>query len=289
MPCVTSFNNIERRCSLAYGTPPLIRRTQHDVPLPAAEDLYTLDASDDHCFGASCFVAFTTLTEVLGHTLDHIYQLGKDFTKMPQASPFELESFLINWEDSLSDNLRRLVIRGTNLVGPGAANLRLAYLSVKLLIRRSLLDWDRLSLHIDDVDSQYHIQARRVSEEIVDFVRELDEIHCHDFWIPQNAYSLTSATTFLLRSALNSRGLARNSSLKLARTMIDTLGSHRRKYAWDLANNCLSNCSDLVEKIETACEYSNLNAREFQELMPVDMDMDISALNGLFPGFAGTF
>lgn len=256
------------------------------------EDLYNPGTSSDQIFAASCFGAFTTLTEVLGYCLEHVYHLKKDFLKKQEESPFDLEDHLTNWENSLNDNLRRLVIRGTSLVGPGAANLRLSYLSVKLLIRRSQLDWDRVSLQINDIDSQFHIQARRFSEEIVDFVRELDETHLHDFWIPQNAYSLTSATTFLMRSALNSRGLARNSALKLARAMINALQSHRRNYAWDLADNCLSNCSDLGEKIETACEDSSSNTlefQEFQELIPVDMDMDIAALNGLFPGFEGTF
>jgi hypothetical protein len=272
---------------LAYGTPPLIHYAQYDVPVPTAEDLYSPGASTDQIFAASCFVALTTLTEVLGHCLEHVYHLEKDLSKKPETAPSGLETLLTDWEDSLNDNLRRLVIRGTGLVGPGIANLRLAYLSVKLVIRRIQLDLDRDSLQIHDVDSQYYIQARRVSEEIVDFVRELDETHMRDFWIPLNAYTLTSATTFLMRSALDSRRLVRNAPLQLARAMINALQSHRRNYAWDLADNCLSNCSDLVEKIETACEESSLNNLEYQESMP--MDMDIAALNGLFPGFAGTF
>jgi hypothetical protein len=271
---------------LAYGTPPLIQRSQHDVPVPTAEDLYNPGASGDHVSAASCFVALTTLTDVLGHCLEHVYRLGKGSSKEPEASPFGLENLLIDWEDSLTDGLRRLVIRGTGLVGPGAANLRLAYLSVKLLIRRSQLDLDRASRQIDDVDSLYYIEARRVSEEIVDFVRELDETHCRDFWLPLNAYSLTSAMTFLLRTALSSRGLVRNPSLQLARALIDALRSHRHNYAWDLADNCLSNCGDLVEKIETACEESCSNMA-LQEPMP--MDMDIAALNGLFSDFTGNY
>jgi hypothetical protein len=171
------------------------------------------------------------------------------------------------------------------------SSLRLAYLSVKLLIRRSQLDWDRDSLRIQDVDSQYYIQARKVSEEIVDFVRELDETHFRDFWIPLNAFSLTSATTFLMRSGLNSRGMTHNSSLKLARAMINALQSHRHNYAWDIADNCLSNCSELLEKIEAASEDSSSNRLDFQELFPLDMgmDIDIAALNSLFPGFTGNF
>jgi len=71
--------------------------------------------------------------------------------------------------------------------------------------------------------------------------------------------------------------------------MINALQSHQRNHAWDLADNCLSNCSDLVEKIETACEESGSTNLAFQELVPVDMDMDMAALHDLFPGFEGTF
>ena len=83
-----------------------------------------------------------------------------------------------------------------------------------------------------------------------------------------------------MRSALDSRGLARNAPLRLAKSMIKTLQSHRRNYAWDLADNCLSNCSDLIQKIETACEESSSVTLELSE--PISMDMDMAALNRFF-------
>jgi hypothetical protein len=235
--------------------------------------------------GASCFIALTTLTQVLGHCLEHVYHLERGLPSQQEDSPHRLESLLTGWEDSLDDNLRRLVIRGTSLNGPGVANLRLCYLAVKLLIQRTQLDWDRVSLQINDIDSRHYIQVRRIAEEIVDFVRELNEDHFGDFWIPLNAYSLTSATTFLMRSALNSRGQTHNPPLNLARTMINTLESHRSTYNWDLADNCLLNCKDLVAKIELACEESSINTQEFQDFLSDDLDRDIAALNGLLPGF----
>ncbi|KAL1908332.1 hypothetical protein Sste5344_005860 [Sporothrix stenoceras] len=293
----------DRWCSLAYGTPPLIRSTAQDVPILTVEDISNPNSHSDQTFAASCFVALVTLTEVLYRCLEHVYNLDKYNVARPESSLFDFETLLTNWEDSLSDDLRRLVIRGTNLVGPGAANLRLAYLSVKLFIRRIQLDWDKVALRVGgDADSQYFIQARRAAEEIVDFVRELDATHFADFWMPPSAYSLTSATTFLLRSALNARRgqpAARNSPLKLARAMVDSLRAHRRDYDWDIADNCLFNCSDLVDKIEEACDQqanldgssSGSNNTVFDDLqnhMPVDIDMDFAALNGLFPGFTGS-
>ena len=205
-------------------------------------------------------------------------------------APFDLERLLTDWEDSLDENLRRLVIRGTGLVANGAANLRLSYLSVKLLIRRSQLQFDKLALQINDIDSVYYVQARRVCEEIVDFVRELDEDHCRDFWMPPNAYTLTSATTFLIRCALTSRGPSNNPSLKLARAMIDALQAHRKNYAWDVADNCLETCSDLIEKIESAFAETTDDTQTFQEFeQPMFMDMDMIAMNGFFSDFTGNF
>ena len=260
------------------------------MPFLRIEDLCKPGSSLSQYFAASCFVALSTLTEVLGHCLEHVYRLDKDYPSRPGMAPFDLERLLTDWEDSLDENLRRLVIRGTGLVANGAANLRLSYLSVKLLIRRSQLQFDKLALQINDIDSVYYVQARRVCEEIVDFVRELDEDHCRDFWMPPNAYTLTSATTFLIRCALTSRGPSNNPSLKLARAMIDALQAHRKNYAWDVADNCLETCSDLIEKIESAFAETTDDTQTFQEFeQPMFMDMDMIAMNGFFSDFTGNF
>jgi hypothetical protein len=279
---------IRYRCSFAYGTPPLIHHKQYDVPVLTIDDLCDLArSSNEQVIGASGFVALTGLTEVLGHCLEYIYDLqnGSAAQQAP-PSPLGLEVLLTKWEDSLDDHLRRLVLRGTSLSGPGVANLRLSYLSVKLLILRGHLDWDRLCLKINDVDSRYYIQVRRVAEEIVDFVRELDEINLSDFWVPLNSYTLTSATTFLMRSALNSRQQIGNPSSRLARLMIDTLQSHRQNYGWDLADNCLLNCKDLVAKIESVCQQSSSDNMDFENMISMGLDRDIQALSG-FPSLFG--
>jgi hypothetical protein len=258
----------------------MIHRSQHDVPVPTAEDLYVSGACSEQVSAIKCFVALMTLTDVLGYSLEHVYNLDKDFSRKPESSPISLENQLTAWEDSLDDSMRRVVMRGTGLVGPGSANLRLSYLSVKLLIRRCQLNYDRAALHINDIDSAYFLHTRRVAEEIVDFVRELNEPQCADFWIPVTAFTLTSATTFLVRCALTARGTASDPSLRLARAMIDALQMLRQKYAWDIADNCLSNCGDLVEKIENVLAISNPSMLDFDGSML--MDMDITAINNFF-------
>ena len=248
------------------------------MPIPTAEDIFGQGASSAHKAAATRFVALVTLTQVLSHCLEHVYHLGAGVTSR-QETYLDLDNLLVIWEDSLPEDLRRPIIRGRTLSGQGTANLRLAYLSVKLLVCRIQLDWDRGSSK-DDLNSHHCIHARRVCEEMVDFVQELDETRLGEFWMPPHAHTLTSATTFLMRIALRSRGSALNPSLKLARTMIDTLQSYRDQYDWDMADHCLSNCSDLIEKIEYACNTTNTSPAELD--FAFLEDIDFTGLENLF-------
>lgn len=245
------------------------------------------------------FIALTTLTEVLAQYLEHVYNVSnmEEFSSS-KMSAMDLERALNEWEESLSDNIRRIVVRGTNLNAPGAANFRLAYLAVKLLLRRLQLDADKPSsetVHNSDDDygtcSPFYIQAQRAAEEIVHLMQELDDSHFRGFWIPVNALCLTSATTFLLRSALRKRGSATtlNAPLNISRDMIQTLRSHRQRFSWDLADDCLATCGDLVDKITS---YPNMN----NGTMCVDLtmpslqdcgDISQSVLDELFVEFPG--
>lgn len=246
------------RCSLAYGTPLQIHRAQYDVAFPVIDDLCTPNSTPSEVAAASVFVALTTLTEVLAQYLEHVYNVSNSgefpFSKM---SAMNLERALSAWEESLSDGIRRIVVRGTNLDAPGAANFRLAYLAVKLLLRRLQLDADRPSAATienydeDGMGSPFYIQAQRAAEEIVHLMQELDESHFRGFWIPVNALCLTSATTFLLRTALRKRNstTSLNAPLNISRDMIQVLRSHRQRFAWDLADDCLAACGELVDKI----------------------------------------
>jgi hypothetical protein len=164
----------------------------------------------------------------------------------------ELECLLADWEQSLTGNVRQMVLHGTNFDAPGAANFRLAYLAVKLLLRRLQLDVDKNSSGVtEDIGSHYYKQAQRVAEEIVHLVQELDESHLRGFWLPVNSFSLTSATTFLLRTGLQKGSSNNVISLDIAKIMIQKLRSYQEDFGWDLADNCLANCSDLMDKISS--------------------------------------
>ncbi|OJD12922.1 hypothetical protein AJ78_06549 [Emergomyces pasteurianus Ep9510] len=276
----------DRWCSLAYGTPMQIHRAQHDVPIPIAEDLCPPGSSTTHVAATSVFISLITLTEILGRYLESIYHVVKGSPDPFEASNTDPELLLGEWEETLSDDIRKSVMRGTRLDAPGAANLRLSYLAVKLLLRRIQLDRDRGSLAAEEAsDCPFYLRAQRAAEDIVHFVQELDESHCRGFWIPANSFTLTSATSFLLRSALRSKNPSVNTPLKLARDMIDALQRHKQNFSWDLADSCLGSCSDMLEKIEAGINNAGPSLPIFEEFAYVDM----SVLDGLFTGFVDPF
>ncbi|OBR03418.1 Fungal specific transcription factor domain-containing protein [Colletotrichum higginsianum IMI 349063] len=291
--------------SLAYGTPPQIKRYQYDVPDPSLEYLTTQDATDAQRQAASVFMALVTLTGVLDKFLDHVYDLNQERDQQTSGrTSLDLELSLGQWEDSLGDDVRRIVTRGNDLRAPGAANLRLAYLSTKLLRRRIELDIEKqddnsttgataaaqaaAAVPGDALTNRY-IQVRRAAEEIVLLVQELEEDHLGDFWLPVSAFAFTSATTFLLRCALETEntagGLAQSASLKLAKDLVDALQAHQRDAGWDLGDLCLAQYAEVVERL-LAAESPSATVPEFQQLM---MSSEVPIIDELFPNLWDMF
>lgn len=268
-------------CSLAYGTPLQIHRSQYDVPFPSVHDICPTNASPFQRAGASIFVAFSGLTDVLARYLEDVYSVSKESQSLG-VSAIGLETFLHDWEESLSDDVRHIILRGTTLDAPGAANLRLGYLAVKLLLRRIQLSKSGTEVG-DDSTSPLHMHVQRAAEDIAHLVQEMDETQLRGFWIPMHAFSVTSAALFLLRSGLRTRQQNRATPLKTAKDLISTLQIHREDFDWDLADNCLSHCSDAVEKIDTNNLQGNvdLSASEFPDFLG-EFEMDSFFLEGLF-------
>ncbi|KAJ5386873.1 hypothetical protein N7509_009414 [Penicillium cosmopolitanum] len=283
------LTNIHFRCSLAYGTPLQVHRAQYDVPFPTIEDLCHPTAEPYQKGAASVFIALTTLTDVLARYLEHVYSVSKEF---PHSNAHTLEQILSDWEESLSDDIRRIVLRGTHLDIPGAANFRLAYLAVKLLLRRIQLDLNKGSnlTAEDDTKAPFYMQAQRAAEDIAHLIQELDATQLNGFWIPVHSFSITSATMFLLRSGLRMKDQGRNMPLSIAKDMINVLLTHRQNFGWDLADNCLEDCGELVEKIGMAVADSDLpvgtagpDFPDFSE----DLDINPAILEELFFGISG--
>ncbi|KAG9601564.1 hypothetical protein KCU77_g2749, partial [Aureobasidium melanogenum] len=276
---------MDRWTSLAYGTPLLIHRAQYDVAVPSKELLAQSRLSTAQHAGLSIFLAMLTLTGVLSRYLEHVYHISRVATTNPSSvSPFHLEMILADWEDTLEDDIRRLVLRGNDLDRAGAANLRLSYLAVKLLFRRILCDTASFPSEPEKA-AQARLQTQRVAEEIVLLVQELKHPHLSGFWMPMNGFTLTSATLFLLRDALKATNKTRNTSLKLAKDMIACLQTHRTNEAWDLADDCLANCTEMTDKIEAGRNSEPSDAAEPQYLV----DNDSLMFNDAVLGFASAF
>lgn len=246
------------RSSLAYGTPLQINRKQFDVPIPKVEQLCRHEESTSQPRSAYIFVALITLTEVLGHILEHIYDVVSPPMGMSETLSTTFESLLSEWEDSQSDGIRRMIFRGTNLEDPGAANLRLAYLGVKFLLKRwRLSTLTQATQRHDETVSLHRMQARRAAEEIFHFVQELDEPQLRGFWFPMHAYTLTSATSFLIRDALRHENTNQAVSRQIVSEMIVALRKCQEKSNWDLAESALKGYGHVVDKLNVVAGSSD--------------------------------
>jgi len=180
----------------------------------------------------------------------HVYCAGRDSS---WDTP-KLELALNSWVESLTGSTRLIILRGSHLDIPGAANLRLAYLTTRLLLQRIQLESDKQSYSADNQHLlNRYIQARRTSEEILLLVQELQPQHLGDFWMSVSAFSFPATVNFLLRCALESEsslaGLAQSTSFRIARDLVATLQSHHDKYSWDLADVCLAQHAEVVDKM----------------------------------------
>ncbi|KAJ9137065.1 Zn(2)-C6 fungal-type DNA-binding domain [Pleurostoma richardsiae] len=245
----------DRWSSLAYGTPPHIRDSQYDVPPPTEACLCSPTDPPERRKTARIFIALVGLTEVLAHYLEHIYRAKPADPDQPGRN-FELA--LNAWVEALPDDVRRIIVRGTQLDTPGASNLRLAYLSVRLLLHRIGLNSDKRREVGESLSNRY-MEIRRSAEEIVLLVQELSSVQLGDFWLPVAAITFSHTAAFLTRCALEAdigggaeeSGLAQSPSLRMASELLAALQHHRERSGWDLADICLAQHTDVVERLLT--------------------------------------
>lgn len=222
------------RSSLAHGTPPHIQRSQHDVPGPRP----CSDGDDD---ATAVFIALYGLTEVLDEHLQRLYHVRPGTATQHHTTTASLELALNTWVAGLSGPARAVVRRGhrdRDLSAPGAANLRLAYLSVRLLLQRMELEAERERRggmgreenegdgdgDDDDDDNNNnnessperagvllanrYLRARQTAEDIVMLVQELGPRQLEDFWLPGAAFvSVGTSRSFPLSHSPSPPGL----------------------------------------------------------------------------------
>ncbi|KAF5601900.1 transcriptional regulatory [Fusarium pseudocircinatum] len=270
--------------SLSHGTPPLISPTLNDVPQPLVEHLCGEGNSSEQVLNASVYIALVGLTEVLDLHLRHVHQFS---LSDESTDTTHLELALNNWIETLSDEIRRVVIRGNNLTIPGAANLRLSYLTVRLLLQRIELEAEKRVR--DTGDSRLlnrYMQARRTAEDILILTQELQPEHLADCWLPSSAFAFSTTVSFLLRCALETEnstaGLVQSSSLKIASDLLSALSEHKEKNAWDLGDICLAQHADVVEKLRAMTPPEDSSAEEVLDFSSFAM-AESSYLDQLFP------
>ncbi|KAI3395355.1 hypothetical protein diail_1411 [Diaporthe ilicicola] len=264
--------------SLAYGTPPHVQGKFHDVPRPRAD-------------GNAVFLALVSLTEVLDAFLVHLYALRSD---RRVTSEFDPGAALGQWEQSLTGDNRRLILQGRDLGVPGASNLRLAYLFVRLLQRRMELDRTR----DDGQRADTYLHLRRAAEQIVRLVQALRAPQLNDFWLPTAAFIFTSTIAFLLRVALETEktagSLAESVSLGLANDLVVALKGHQQNSGWDLGDVCIAQYADVVEELRRTAPPAAVGQGDSEaSVAQIDwQDVDISGLpdvEELFPNLWDMF
>jgi hypothetical protein len=131
-----------------------------------------------------------------------------------------------------------------------------------------------------------YIQARHTAEEILLLLQDLQAEHFDGFWLPATAFALSATVSFLLRCALETenslQGLAQSSPFRIAREIMDTLLRYQKQYQWDLADICLAQHTEMVDRILAGTatnEDQSGNSMSVQEfVMP-----DASILDQYFP------
>lgn len=225
-------------------------RSQSDVPLPTIQYLCEPNSTKEQLQAASIFTALVGLTSVLNESLEHVYNIKEQ--KYNDAS--RIESALQQWVDSLIGVPQRIILDGTDLEAPAGANLRLAYLSMNLLLQRIKLDAAKQQpMPLKEKILEIYLQGRQTAEEILTFTQSLQSAQLNDFWLGVSAFAYPTTVNFLLRHALETEisaaSLAQTESFQLARQLIDILRLHKENHRWDMGDVCLAEHAELVDKV----------------------------------------
>lgn len=254
------------------------------MPSPKIEHLCDEDTESFKKDAVMTFVALIGLTEVLDDFLQQIYKVNRT----DELSVGSLELCLNRWVESLSGNVRQNVVRGTSLTTKGSANLRLSYLTTRLLAQRIALETAKqtpASGHEQQLMCLY--QARHTSEEIVMFTKELGPAQLGDFWPSVSAFVYPATMSFLLRCALedctSARDIIEDASFKIARDLLDAIQTHRDDHAWDVADLCLTQHSEIIDRILSEATTAVDNEREDSEGLHNFLFSNTSFLDQFFP------
>lgn len=234
----------DRWTSLTHGTPPHINQSHHDVPLPKQAK------STDR---ATTFETLANLTTVVGTHIEELYVISSETSREDDIAT-RLLADLAYWTDSLTGDVRRIIVRGNNLDTSGAANLRLCYLAARFLGLRLQLSSDVDQIVAGQPPNERLVTTRRAAEDIILFVHELSVKQLGDFWLPIAAFVFSSVVTFLVRLAIQTElpvceATTQSLSLSLANDLITSLRMHKDVHGWELGDVCLAQYGEVVDQL----------------------------------------
>lgn len=249
--------------SIAHGTPPNIRRENYDVPLSNGQD---------------SFSQLAMLSEILGEILSLVYALRmdpKEATKCLRRTECRVDE----WEEQLPPDLRsEVAVTGID----SSSNLHFCYLSIRLLLARvSYKMTIRAGTEALPEAKAYHLASlREAAVKLVEFVVSLQDNQLEEFWLPYTAYLLVSATTTLLRTAIESQEDPRRLCVSLLLRLKARLLQARESIAWDLGDFTLERCGSAIERlaakvgvVDKALQAPQNDVSEnqrAQEMLPMD-------------------
>ncbi|KAF7950360.1 hypothetical protein EAE96_007647 [Botrytis aclada] len=253
----------DRWSSFAHGVPAHIRRNEYDVPLPTLEGLLTADNHEiSRIPPAECFISLCTLTEVLGDILPLLYDRRCRPITETNKLLRQLEINLDVWEESLppwaasKSNAEQI---------SGLSSLRLGFLSIKMLLCRIAFHSATHSPSpcLKEVKAYHQAMLRECAKATTTFLTSLTEQNLNEFWMPYSAYHICSATIILLRCVIDTTDIetaeACKSSLSEVKQWLDWAHT---SHHWDLAEICLAQCAEPIERLNVSSRSTATNARE---------------------------
>lgn len=219
------------------------------MPPPDLELLSCPNPTDQQRQIAEVYISLASLTEVLYEYLETAHRNNQSL----ESGMTYPRGRVWSWSESTTGRIRRIVLRGLDLDTPGAANLRLAFLSVQFLHCRIALEVARNNSERGQSGRLFdeYSQSRRAAEDIVVFVEELSPVQLQDIWLPEASFTLCFVMSFLIRAAIDLESTwpesPENGALSLARALMVALRGHKEKANWDIGDICVEQYSELLD------------------------------------------
>ncbi|TGO72301.1 hypothetical protein BELL_0470g00080 [Botrytis elliptica] len=253
----------DRWSSFAHGVPAHIRRNEYDVPLPTLEGLLTeSNHQTSRVRPAECFILLCTLTEVLGDILPLLYDRRCRPITETNKLLRQLETNLDEWEESLP---QWATSKSNAEKVSGLSSLRLGFLSVKMLLCQFNAFSRAMSKRSQNIPPSNATRVRKSDNNLPLFSNRTESPRILD----AIAYHICSATIILLRCAIDTTDIETAESCKSSLSEVKQwLDWAHTSHRWDLAEICLAQCAEPIERLNVSSRATATNVRENRTEQP---------------------